>query len=154
MVVAALAAVALVVVLIATQGGGGGDDDDQASPGQATTTAPPAETTTTEEPVDTTTSVPPGGSTPAPLPGDDWNDEARVQFVGDCAPSVAAQVGLSGDDANGMCGCVYDRSQDSGVTFGEFNEAWAADDLDTTSPAGSQIVDAMTTCTLEIMDGA
>jgi actin-like ATPase involved in cell morphogenesis len=148
--VAAVAAVALVVVLIAAvQGGGGGDDDDQATPGgpsQATTTLPPDDaTTTTEDPT---------GGTGAfdPLPGDDWNDEARTQFESACTTGVATQVGLSGDDANGMCLCIYDTSKGSGMSFDDFNAGWTSTDLDAT-PAGTEIVEIMTTCTLEVFDG-
>jgi hypothetical protein len=157
--VGALAVVALVVVLIVSQSGGGGDDDDQATPGgpgQATTKLPPEDTTTTTTVDDSggTITGDPGAPTPDPLPGDDWNGDARAQFAGDCATGIASQAGLFGDDADTMCLCVYDTSEASGVTFADFNEAWTADELDTSQGAGAEIYGAMATCAFEIMDGA
>jgi len=157
---AVLVAVAAVTGLLLTRGDDEQAGDDPDTPGQSTDTTldpdPPDETTsTTVDPlgdilggIDTgDLDLDTGSGEPlAPLPGDDWNPDARVQFVEDCQPSVAATASITGADPAALCGCAYDDISASGVSFADFNEQWAAEDIDTTTPAAQALQSAFLTC--------
>ena len=70
------------------------------------------ETTETTEPTSTTA----GGDGEAdiePLPGDDWNDAARAQFVVRLRrPTSATSSGSAGASPTEACGCIYDDAVD------------------------------------------
>jgi hypothetical protein len=97
----------------------------------------------------TTTTAELAGSTQAlaPLPGDDWSDEARAQFVGDCSTQLASQAGIAGGEPAGVCECIYD---DAAATqdFGEFNEMWSSDDFDPDTPIGQWLTGATLDCAM------
>ena len=102
-----------------------GDDDDGGTAGSTTTTG--AETTTSGPRSSTTTAA---GSAPAPLPGDDWNDGARTQFLADCQTHLGDELALAGDP-DAACACIYDdASADPEWTFSQFDEVWTSDDID------------------------
>ena len=129
---AALGAVILVTAAVGAialnrDGGGGGDGDSTSS---TTTTGAP--TTTTGPRSSTTTGGATGGV--SPLPGDDWNDAARAQFIGDCQSELGGQLTLAGTEPETGCACIYDdASTDPAWTFDAFNTVWSADDVDPTS---------------------
>jgi hypothetical protein len=156
---ASLVAVAAVAGLLLTR------DDEQAGDdptppggsGQATTTLgtdPSGGTTTTVDPLGgilegadlEDIDLVPDDEPLEPLPGDDWNPDARVRFVEDCQPSVAATASITGADPASLCGCAYDEISTSGVSFSDFNEQWAAEDIDTTSPAAQAMQSAFLGC--------
>jgi hypothetical protein len=110
----------------------------------ATTTSERATTTTTSEPTTTSSDVPgvggsiddgslvggtSGGAVKQPLPGEDWNPEARGQFVSTCTSSYLGMTyAIGGASPEQGCGCFYDGMAASGLSFEEFNEAWSRDD--------------------------
>jgi molecular chaperone DnaK len=126
---AALGAVILVtaaVGAVALIRDSGGNDEDTTS--SSTTTGAP-----TTGPRSSTTS---GGSSGgvSPLPGDDWSDAARAQFVGDCQSELGDELGLAGTDPETGCACIYDdASADPTWTFDAFDAVWSDDDVDPTS---------------------
>jgi hypothetical protein len=68
------------------------------------------------------------------LPGDDWSDAARAQFVGDCQSELGDELGLAGTDPETGCACIYDdASADPTWTFDAFDAVWSDDDVDPTS---------------------
>ena len=154
---AAIVAVAAITALLVNRGGDGEQANDD--PGQPTSTTlgtdTSEETTSTSDPLgDVLGGIDPAdlgldtgsGEPLAPLPGDDWNPEARVQFVEDCQPAAAAAAAISGADPADVCSCTYDQVAASDVSFEDFNEQWAAEDIDTTSPAAQVLYDAMVSC--------
>ena len=92
-----------------------------------------------------------GGDTPVPdpLPGDDWNDEARTQFVADCSSAgMAEQAAALGSDPTSLCGCVYD-GMSTEMDFAAFNAEWASgDDVDPTSEFGQTYTNVILGCAL------
>ena len=146
----AVLAVAGVAVAAFALGNRGGDDEA----GDDTVTSVPSTPGTSPDPTPDTTlptgSGDPGGSAsggavPEPLPGDDWNDEARVQFVEDCAAGSAAQVAAVGGDAQALCGCVYDDVSTSS-DFDEFNAQWSSPEFDPSGPVGQDLTGAIFSC--------
>ena len=88
-----------------------------------------------------------------PLPGDDWSDEARAQFMEDCPPAFEAEVeslGVDpetfGDGMEGICGCLYDDMSTTS-DFAAFNEQWSGD-VSPSGPVGQALTSAMLSCTL------
>jgi hypothetical protein len=103
----------------------GGDDTATA---RTTTTDGGDDPATTEGTSPATTA--PGGDI-LPLPGDDWNDEARAQFLVDCEANLDDFLDVGGIDTPSTCACVYDEaSTDPAWTFHSFDAIWSADDLD------------------------
>jgi hypothetical protein len=85
---------------------------------------------------------------PAPLPGDDWNDEARTQFVADCsAADMAVQAAALGSDPAALCGCVYD-DMSTRTDFATFSTEWASDEFDPSSEFGQALTSATLDCAL------
>lgn len=137
---AVVAVAAAAVAALALTGDGGGS----AAEGTTTTTAG-------------ATTVPESGagagdvggtgaaSTPRPLPGDDWNDEARARFVADCGTGIAAQVGPLVSDTEALCGCIYDEMAAT-VDFSAFNEQWAAEEFDASGEVGAALTAAIFSC--------
>nr|MBO2503983.1 hypothetical protein [Thermoanaerobacterales bacterium] len=82
---------------------------------------------------------------PRPLPGDDWNDEARARFVADCGTGIAAQVGPLVSDTEALCGCIYDEMAAT-VDFSAFNEQWAAEEFDASGEVGAALTAAIFSC--------
>ncbi|HEV7762826.1 MAG TPA: Hsp70 family protein [Acidimicrobiales bacterium] len=142
---AALVAVVAVAALIANTGGGGDDEANNGDP-SSTTTDPGTTSSSTTDPTGTTldpTDILGGidigtgtGEPQDPLPGDDWSDAARAQFLEDCQPGIEATAAITGADPATTCGCMYDGVSTSDVSFAEFNEFWVSDPVDSTSPAG------------------
>ena len=83
--------------------------------------------------------------TPSPMPGDDWSDAARAQFVADCAPGLGGQASALGSDPESLCGCVYDDVS-SRTDFATFNAVWSSDEFDPNSEMGQALTSAMMTC--------
>ncbi len=92
-----LVAVLVTIILMALAAAGlavlQGDDGSPSASGSTTT----ASTTSTTEPDDetgttSTTEDDTATAVPPPLPGDDWNDAARTQFVDDCDEFIGPQV--------------------------------------------------------------
>jgi hypothetical protein len=88
-----------------------------------------------------------------PLPGDDWSDEARAQFMVDCPPALGAEVESLGVDTEsfgtgmeGVCGCLYD-DMSATSDFAAFNEQWSGQ-VDPGSPVGQALTNAIFSCTL------
>jgi actin-like ATPase involved in cell morphogenesis len=81
-----------------------------------------------------------------PLPGSDWSEEARVQFVDDCATHLGADMSAVGADPADMCGCIYD---DVSATsdFAAFNEQWTGE-VDPGSEVGQNLTNAVFSCSL------
>ena len=121
------------------------DDDPSASPSSTTTTSTTepdddgtATTSTTED--DTATAVPP------PLPGDDWNDAARTQFIGDCDEFIGPTVAGVVDDLRPACECIYGRMSQE-VAFADFNAVWSSpDDVDESDPTFQALTSAILSC--------
>ena len=163
---AVVVAVAAVTALLVTRGDGDPEEGDLGS-GQTTetseTTDPPEETTSTSDPLgDILGGIDPGdlggdvgsGEPLAPLPGDDWNPDARVQFVDQCQALSGSAGALGGVDPAELCGCTYDDIAASGVSFAEFNEMWAAEgDIDTSGPAAQAYEDGVIGCASSIVAG-
>jgi Hsp70 protein len=141
-----LLAVLVAIILVAGAVGAlallSGGDDPQSSSGTTTTsTAQDRErgTTTTTE----------GDETPPPLPGTDWNDEARAQFVADCGRLVGDEVAgvVATDQVGPACGCAYDDLAEGGeVTFQDFNAAWSAADVPPSDPTLQTVLTAFFGC--------
>jgi hypothetical protein len=92
-----------------------------------------------------------GGSGEAsePLPGDDWNDDARTQFVAECqsGPNVGTAASAAQMSAEELCACTYDTVEESGaVTFEQFNEDYSAATVDPSSPGTVAMQGAMFEC--------
>ncbi len=149
--VVAVAVLAAVAGVIALSGGGGDDDDDGGTAGSVpATVAPAGGTGTSDGGVDATLPGIDVGATgdlptPAPLPGDDWSDAARTQFVTDCTSGIASQMASVGADPQTLCGCVYDDVSTSS-DFADFNEQWASPDFDPSSPVGQDLTGALFAC--------
>jgi hypothetical protein len=89
------------------------------------------------------------GEAAEPLPGSDWSDEARSQFVTDCGANatLASAAGAAGMTPEDLCACTYDTIEESGtVTFEEFNEAYSAAEVDTSAPGTVAMQGAMFEC--------
>jgi actin-like ATPase involved in cell morphogenesis len=146
---AGIAAAALVAAVVL--GTRGGDDDaggqEPGSTSAPATTSPPT-TRRTGTTAPGTTAGDPGGDDPfipSPLPGDDWSDAGRAQFLADCTSGVAPAMGISGSRADDVCGCMYDDISTS-TGFAGFNEQWTSRDFDPSSPAGLAITSATMSC--------
>jgi actin-like ATPase involved in cell morphogenesis len=141
---AALIAVVAVAALLANTGGG---DDDQANNGDPTTT--PTGSTETSTSTSTSTTTDPGGEGSTNvrelMPGTDWNDDARAQFVPDCESFIGTGI-INVDDPTAACGCVYDELA-ANADFATFNPMWAVDDIPLGSPEGTAFQAALSTCT-------
>ena len=107
------------------------EDGDDATTATTTTTGG-GDPTTTEGSTSTTTSGSGSGSDDIlPLPGDDWSDAARAQFLVDCEAHLGNFLDVGGLDNEATCGCVYDEaSSDPDWTFDSFDATWSADDVD------------------------
>jgi actin-like ATPase involved in cell morphogenesis len=162
---AVVVAVAAVTALLVTRGDGDPEEGDLGG-GQTTettggtdTTEPPDQTTSTSDPLGgidlgglgTDTG---SGEPLEPLPGDDWNPDARVQFVEECQGLTASAAAITGADPSALCGCAYDDIAASGLSLAEFNEMWAAEgDIDTTSPAAQGFQNAVLGCGTSVAAG-
>lgn len=89
-----------------------------------------------------------GAPPPDPLPGDDWSDEARSQFVTDCVASLESAAAVVSVDPDDVCGCTYDNVAASGVSFGDFNTEWSAEEVDPQSEGGQALTSAINSCIL------
>jgi actin-like ATPase involved in cell morphogenesis len=137
---AALIAVAAVTALLLDRGGDG--EQANGDPGHSATSSPDvteATTTTTTDPVGTALQR-------DPMPGTDWSEDARAQFVPDCQPIMTAGV-ITVDDPAAACGCVYDQLAAT-ADFATFNPMWAADDIPFGTPEGNAFQAAVSTCAL------
>jgi molecular chaperone DnaK len=149
-VIGAIAAIAVLAVVAAVALAGGGDGDDTAGTTSSTAgssaSTEDAGTSSTTGGVTTTTSGPTPVTANPPLPGDDWNPEARRAFIDGCAadPSFAA---VAADPAE-TCGCVYDEMEASGTDFDAVNEQWVLEDADPSSPGMQAMFSATTSCAL------
>jgi hypothetical protein len=148
LVAAGLIAVAGLAALLLTRDRGEEAADDPG--GRSETTGSPdttADPTTTSDPGSSTTTTD-GGSTQNPrdpMPGTDWSDEARTQFVPDCEPIMTSGA-IAVDDPTAACGCVYDELAAT-ADFATFNPMWAADDIPFGSPEGDAFQTALMRCT-------
>ena len=109
------------------------EDGGDATTATTTTTGGGAEDPTTTEgsPSTTTSGSGSGSGDILPLPGDDWSDAARAQFLVDCEAHLGNFLDVGGLDNEATCGCVYDEaSSDPAWTFDSFNATWSADDVD------------------------
>jgi actin-like ATPase involved in cell morphogenesis len=152
------ALVAVVAVLLVAAGAAGalallrdGSGGEEAG-GDPTTTTGAAERTTTTDPDDGPDSgdLDLGSSdrpAPALLPGDDWSDAARTQFVTDCADQLGGTAAGALGDLDAVCGCAYDTVSTE-VDFASFKAVWSAEDVDTSDPTFSALMNAFTTCSL------
>jgi hypothetical protein len=144
LVVVGVAAAAFALGSLGGDGEQASDDDEL-----GTTSVPSTPTTSPDSTLPTGGGLPggsgSGGAVPEPLPGDDWNDEARVQFVEDCAAGSAAQIASVGGDAQALCGCVYDDVSTSS-DFDEFNAQWSSPDFDPSGPVGQDLTGAIFAC--------
>jgi actin-like ATPase involved in cell morphogenesis len=143
-----LMAVLVAIILVAGAVGAfallSNGDDPQSSVGSTPTT------TTERAPRTTTTTTPeePSGE-PTPLPGSDWNAEARAQFVADCGRLVGEEVGglIGASQIGPACGCAYDELEQAGeVTFADFNAMWVADDIEPSDPTLRAFSNAFISC--------
>jgi actin-like ATPase involved in cell morphogenesis len=130
----------------ATSPGGSGPSDDRRASDESTTSA---SSDVEVGGIDPGSPGGLGGSTaegvPAPLPGDDWSDAARAQFLDDCATGIATEVAAVGGDPEQLCGCVYDDVSTSS-DFAAFNEQWSSPDFDPSSAVGQDITSALLSC--------
>jgi len=152
------ALVAVVAVLLVAAGAAGAlallrdGSGGEAAGGDPTTTTGAAERTTTTDPDDGLDSgdLDLGSSdrpAPALLPGDDWSDAARTQFVTDCADQLGGTAAGALGDLDAVCGCAYDTVATE-VDFASFKAVWSAEDVDTSDPTFSALMNAFTTCSL------
>lgn len=97
------------------------------------------------------TSLPLASVTPRPLPGTDWNDEARDVFVEELAsdPNVQAAASFTGVNPEVIAGCVYFEVWTSDITFDQLQEVWVADEFDPDHPAINALEEAVDTCAIE-----
>ena len=110
------------------------DGDDATTATTTTTDGGSADPTTTEGSTSTTSTSGSGSDDILPLPGDDWSDAARAQFVVDCEAHLGNFLDVGGLDNEATCGCVYDEaSSDPAWTFDSFDATWSADDVDPAS---------------------
>jgi hypothetical protein len=138
----AVAGVAVAAFALGNRGGG----DEQAEDPTTSVSAPPE--TAPDSTLPTGTVDPTGsgsGTTPAPLPGDDWNPDARTRFVEDCASSPTAQMAGTPAEVEALCGCVYDDMSTS-TDFDEFNAQYSSPDFDPSSPIGQALTAATFSC--------
>jgi actin-like ATPase involved in cell morphogenesis len=157
LVLAAAGLFALVLLLVALLANQGGDDNTGGGGGTATTDSPG----TTEDTTDTTDDDTTGTTTEAiplePLPGDDWNDEARQVFVDTCVtvPEFSEAATATSATPEDLCGCVHDEFRDEGVPFADFNEMYSTPIMDDIGD-GNAAIEAMTTvvtnCALQFVD--
>jgi hypothetical protein len=136
------------VVLSNRAGDPGASGQEPGSTSAPATTSPPTSRTATSSPVASTAPGDPGDSDafiPSPLPGDDWSDAGRAQFVADCTTGVAPALGISGARADDLCTCMYDDISTS-TEFAGVNEQWTSTDFDPASPAGRAITSATMNC--------
>ena len=153
------ALVAVLAVLLVAAGAAGaqallrdGSGGEQAGGDPTTTTGAGERTTTT---TDTDDGVDSGeldlGSSdraaPALLPGDDWSDAARAQFVADCADQLGGTAAGALGELDSVCGCAYDTVSTE-VDFASFKAIWSAEDVDTSDPTFSALMNAFTTCSV------
>jgi molecular chaperone DnaK len=107
------------------------EDGDDATTATTTTTGGGVEDPTTTDGSTSTTTSGSGSADILPLPGDDWSDAARAQFLVDCEAHLGNFLDVGGLDNQATCGCVYDEaSSDPAWTFGSFDATWSADDVD------------------------
>jgi hypothetical protein len=167
--IAAVALVAVVAGAILLSRGGG--DGDQRAGGTGSTGLSVPEVTDPGGDIGdrsaTTTTIDPtsglgdpgglgGGSSSGPMhamPGADWSDEARTDYVEQCAGGLESTAAVLGTDGGQLCGCIYDKMAASPVTFAEFNTFIQADDIDPSSPTGTAFTDAITSCEFGIATG-
>jgi hypothetical protein len=100
----------------------------------------------------------PGDSEPMdPLPGRDWSDEARADFVAQCLDSQLEAIfssALSPLSPEEGCACIYDEVEASGqATFDEFNDALTAADIDVSHPGAVAMNGAAWSCGLQASSG-
>jgi len=162
LVLAAAGLFALVLLLVALLANQGGDDDsgDGGDGGTATTDSPNTteDDDTTDTTEDDTTDTTDAEVVPLePLPGDDWNDEARTMFVDTCitVPEFSDAATATSATPSELCGCVYDEMQSQGATFADFNTMYASADMnaiDSGNTAVALIEDVVVACALQFMD--
>jgi actin-like ATPase involved in cell morphogenesis len=146
LVVAGIAAAALVAAIVLSNRGGEPGASGQ-EPGTTSTTSPPTSRTGTSAPATTASTDPDGDDPfiPSPLPGDDWSDAGRAQFMADCTIGFAPALGVSAGRADDVCTCMYDDISTS-TEFAGFNEQWTTTEFDPGSPAGQAITSATMSC--------
>jgi hypothetical protein len=146
--VAGIVVAGLVAAVVLSSRGGDPEAGGQepASTSAPATTSPTTGRSGTSAP-GTSASGDPGSGPfiPSPLPGDDWSDAGRAQFMADCTTGVAPAMGVSGAGADDMCTCMYDDISTS-TDFAGFNEQWTSHDFDPSSPAGQAITSATLGC--------
>jgi hypothetical protein len=120
----------------------GSDDGDGDGDDGGTTRTTPSTGGVVDDPGGSGSS---GSAIPDPLPGDDWSDAARAQFVDDCSTGIAAQLAVAAGDPVAVCGCVYDDVSTSS-DFAAFNEQWTAEDFDPGSEVGQDLTGALLSC--------
>jgi molecular chaperone DnaK len=156
--VSAIVAVAAIAALLLTTDNGDGQQEAGGTTAPPTTSEPTEDeddtTNTTSDPLEVLGGLGEGGTFTGSgepgeeLPGNDWNPAARTSFVEQCRPDMEAAASMTGGDPSELCGCIYDGMEESPVSFEEFNEAWTATDLDTSSPVATAIQTAVTQCSL------
>ncbi|HMG41499.1 MAG TPA: Hsp70 family protein [Acidimicrobiales bacterium] len=166
----AAAALLVVVVVLVAIAATRGDDDD---PGSADPGGPPVSTDDTNGTTDTTSlddilgqledisdDLGGLGSGQGPaltaLPGSEWSDEARADYVSQCvaSPDLSAAATLGSIPAEDMCGCMYDRTRDAGASFADFNDLLTAADIsevDADNTAQDAFTTAGTGCVTDLM---
>jgi actin-like ATPase involved in cell morphogenesis len=147
---AVVAAAGVAGALVLRDRGGDQAGGTSTSSTTAATVADPPDTSTPGTTADTDLDDLFGSGDPqdplAPLPGDDWNEAARTQFVGDCADSeMGSMMALGGVDAASGCECVYDDLAGT-VPFAEFNTVWTAEDIDPSDPTVEAMANTSLAC--------
>jgi hypothetical protein len=148
----AAGAAGLVIIAVAAALLADGGDPGGSSEGTTTTTkseaAASSESTATTAGIDLGDLATGSGEVGEALPGDDWSDEARADFVGQCTGNQIGQnLQLTGTEPETGCGCIYDQVSGQ-VGFAEFNETWTAPDADTSAPAFQALTNATLSCTV------
>ncbi|MGH9209715.1 MAG: hypothetical protein ACRD2C_03435, partial [Acidimicrobiales bacterium] len=147
--IAGIVVAAAVAAFLLTRDDG---DGEAADGGDETATTPSTESDEDDDTTTTASDSDDGDSTGSeqvePLPGTDWNDEARNQFVEELAadPNVQATASLTGVEPEAIGECVYSEVESSGITFDQLQEAWVAEEVDTGHPATNAMETAVTSC--------
>jgi molecular chaperone DnaK len=136
-------AVVAAVALAARAGGDGQGGSTSTTDGD--TTATTGATTASTGGGTATTSAGTASSIP-PMPGDDWNPEARGVFVEYCGSGLAEQIGSIAGDPQELCGCIYDEMASGGADFEAVNEQFVLEDADPSSPGMQAMTDATMAC--------
>ena len=144
-----LVAVLVTIILMALAAAGlavlQGDDGSPSASGSTTTST----TSTTEDDDETGTTSTTEDDTPTvvppPLPGDDWNDAARTQFIDDCDEFIGPRVEAVVTDMRPACECAYDRMSQE-VAFADFNAVWSSSEVEESDPTFQAFMSAIFSC--------